>query len=449
MFAVPVAAFGAIYCATLTADAQWPHYFGLGGLFGDTILGALVNILPLGPAFGIKLMSLVMGGLFAVSMLLVTGFTLPEVKAVRNFLITGLIMTYNQVLGAAQMGASGSARGAAMGARFGARVLAERQAQRGAARAEADLQRPQPLRGAAAPTMAAMRAPGRVVRAEAYAPEPHDTLPEWGQVAPLRADTRYPEPLSELAAYAPPRERGGLFSLVPQAFRRAIEPESELIEPQLSDDAMMLTDVPDDDRIKSRISDAIRQRARGGVPQATLSTNPVTAAVQRREGGMLARLRGPQPLIADTARRMEPPLMAAQMAPPMVPQMVPAPAQVAAPIAAYGVADDMGQAEDDYAIAADWDAEPVPMAAPAPAPAPSLPSFESRRPVVQQTARKATAPSRQAMAEAQPRLRFDDPAADYELPPLSLLTNPLRRATPCLVQRSVGRKRADAGICAG
>src|SRR5690606_29112467 len=33
-------------------------------------------------------------------------------------------------------------------------------------------------------------------------------------------------------------------------------------------------------------------------------------------------------------------------------------------------------------------------------------------------------PSTRAMAEAQPRLRFDDPAPDYELPPLSLLANP-------------------------
>jgi S-DNA-T family DNA segregation ATPase FtsK/SpoIIIE len=47
-----------------------------------------------------------------------------------------------------------------------------------------------------------------------------------------------------------------------------------------------------------------------------------------------------------------------------------------------------------------------------------------RRPVVQHVAKKPVAPSTRALAEAQPRLRFDDAAPAYELPPLSLLTNP-------------------------
>jgi S-DNA-T family DNA segregation ATPase FtsK/SpoIIIE len=46
-----------------------------------------------------------------------------------------------------------------------------------------------------------------------------------------------------------------------------------------------------------------------------------------------------------------------------------------------------------------------------------------RRAVVQYALRKA-APSRQALAETQPALRFDEPASRYELPPLSLLAGP-------------------------
>jgi S-DNA-T family DNA segregation ATPase FtsK/SpoIIIE len=84
---------------------------------------------------------------------------------------------------------------------------------------------------------------------------------------------------------------------------------------------------------------------------------------------------------------------------------------------------------DDYAEAettADWDPEPY--ADPAPRVATAAPRVTpmtlDRRPVVQHAAKKPVAPSTRAMAEAQPRLRFDDPAPAYELPPLSLLTNP-------------------------
>ncbi|WP_235829902.1 DNA translocase FtsK, partial [Frigidibacter oleivorans] len=49
----------------------------------------------------------------------------------------------------------------------------------------------------------------------------------------------------------------------------------------------------------------------------------------------------------------------------------------------------------------------------------------ARKVVLHHLPKKAPAPSRQAVAESQPRLRFDEPAAvAYEPPPLSLLTNP-------------------------
>ena len=57
VFAVIAVALGSIYCATLVPAADWSHSFGLGGLFGDTILGSLINIAPGGTAFGLKLVS--------------------------------------------------------------------------------------------------------------------------------------------------------------------------------------------------------------------------------------------------------------------------------------------------------------------------------------------------------------------------------------------------------
>ena len=56
-------------------------------------------------------------------------------------------------------------------------------------------------------------------------------------------------------------------------------------------------------------------------------------------------------------------------------------------------------------------------------PAPIAPAPIAPAPLVQVAARKS-APSRQAIAEAQPALRFDDHTPAYELPPLSLLSNP-------------------------
>ena len=51
---LPIAAAAAsVYGATLAIGADWPHYFGLGGLFGDTALGVLINLLPLPPELGI------------------------------------------------------------------------------------------------------------------------------------------------------------------------------------------------------------------------------------------------------------------------------------------------------------------------------------------------------------------------------------------------------------
>ena len=66
-----------------------------------------------------------------------------------------------------------------------------------------------------------------------------------------------------------------------------------------------------------------------------------------------------------------------------------------------------------------------------PEPSRFLAAPEPKR-VVQPVARKPAEPSRQALAEAQPRLMFEDTAPVYEAPPLGLLTNPgeIKRHTP-------------------
>jgi S-DNA-T family DNA segregation ATPase FtsK/SpoIIIE len=451
VFAVIAIAMGSVYAATLVPGAEWTHSFGLGGLFGDTVLGTLLGVVPGGAGFGLKIVSLATGLVLVVMMLYVMGFDLHEIQALFAFLFTSLIYSYNMALGAAGKGAAGTARAAA--------ALQERR------RAAAAQTGAPPLAGAA---LAAPRAPGVVRRAPPpVAGGAEDILAEdWGSAAPLRrAEPRYDAPLAEAAAYAPPREKVGLLARMPGLMRRAVEPEPELIEPALPE-AEYDDGLPDDDRIRARISDAIRSRTHA--PAARL--DPVTAAVQRREP-VMTRPRGPVPLIADTRRpvaeaqpqpqlqpvapkvppaappglRAEPPVMAralaelpaatepasaaaaamaaASAALQHLSRVVPpsAPPRPAAPITNAFVHIDDDEV-DDWQPGADYepDYDPSPVA-----PAPRLAVPEPKRGVVQHPAKKALQPSRQAMAEAQPRLRFDEPAAPvYELPPLSLLASP-------------------------
>ena len=79
--------------------------------------------------------------------------------------------------------------------------------------------------------------------------------------------------------------------------------------------------------------------------------------------------------------------------------------------------DDVGFEDDDLHELSVMEPVAVPRLGPA------LAQAELKR-VVQQPLKKQPAPSRQAVSEAQPRLRFDDPAPAYEVPPLSLLSAP-------------------------
>ncbi|WP_435256541.1 DNA translocase FtsK 4TM domain-containing protein [Thioclava sp. FR2] len=451
VFAVIAVAVASVYASTLTPGADWPHAFSLGGLFGDTVAVALVNILPFGLAANLNILSLVLGLLTFVMGFWVTGFTLLELRALTRFLTNGTIYAYD---GTVSLMGRGTARAAG--------AAADAMEYRRAAKAEAAAMRDAQVTEEWQPEPMVQTRAGRVQRAA----DPDTGAEDWGRPASLggalRADPRYPEPMAAAAHYAPPRERAGLLSRMPQLMRRVAEPnlEPELVEnPSLSHfDA----EPPSDDRIKARISDAIRNRVR----QPALASNPVSAAVQARREPPVARmdqprsltqrLRGPQPLIADTRRPVaplgamaEPPMTAAQQ-PVSFGRVPPAP-----PIAAEeweddsnlfemaDHADDLDPPLDAYEADADWmpdarytpsdvddDLDEVDDEAFTPPPArPSAPRvapvIETRKAVVQHAQKKPITPSRQAMAEAQPRLRFDEQVSEpYELPPLSLLASP-------------------------
>ena len=424
VFAVIAVALASVYATTLTPGAGWTHSFGLGGLFGETVLGTLLGVAPVDAGLGLNLFSLILGILLVVMGLWVTGFTVPELQTFLRFMLTGTIFAYDTALGLAGRGTQRAAH-----------ALAERRATRAEAAMGRDATLHQDWDEAPAPRSAAVH---RAAQAEP------PVTGEWGRPASLRgtlrADPRYPEPMAEAAHYAPPRERVGLLARMPQLMRRATEPqpEPELIEPALSIHASHAT-APNDDRIKARISDAIRARVRQSGP----SLGPVSAAAQaRREPPVVAgqarsltqRLRGPAPLLADTRRPTaglplppEPPLTSTHIAPSGLQGT------------SFAASDDAAwQDDDDNVFVAergadlpdaddfqdDWpeeDAFEVDIAPPALRPA----SAEVRKPVVQHVPKKPLTPSRQAMAESQPRLRFEDHmATPYELPPLSLLASP-------------------------
>ncbi|MEX1236028.1 MAG: DNA translocase FtsK 4TM domain-containing protein [Roseovarius sp.] len=388
-----------LYAASLTPGAEWyaSHSFGLGGIFGDTVMGAALGILPIGAAAGLKLLSLVLGLVMLALGAFVTGFERAEIRRGLRWTILGVVMAYSFLISLVSRGASGAA-GAARSAR--ANVQASAQARR------------------AEPAMAEMAAQPQVRRsahAKVYQEADEPPLSASQSHAPQRAAPRAPEK---------PEKQGGLLGRMnPLARKPEAMPAPELIEPQsvAGEHAM-----PGEDRIKEKIADIIKARVRSG-PAAQVQQ--AAAAAIARDGR-----RGPTPLLLDTTRPShlppEPPLTApraeapqqaprpgtaprAPVEPPQYTQAPQHPARYAADAGADDMADDMDEAVilDDSMRAA-------------PQPAPRAQTPEPRK-VVQHLQRKAPAPSARAAAEAQPALQFEETASvQYELPPLSLLSSP-------------------------
>lgn len=359
IFAPIVLALGAVYAATLLPNDSWTHSFGLGGLFGDTILGAVLTILPVGAVLGLKLMSFLMGlGVLAL-MLFVMGFTKPELSFVGRFLMVGVIMTYANLMTLLGRGASGAVSAAQT-------VQARRNERRTQAASVADQWADDPV---------------------------VEDVPAYQQAY------AQPEPVLEEAP------KPSLLARVPNLIKRSEPmPEPELVEPMLESE---VRDMPGDDRIKAKIADVIKSRVRSNKPVYAPDLAPVTKGLGR----------GPEPLVlqphaADTQLPPEPPLTAS-MAQPAAPVAVEAPyveqpyAEEPEMMAPYV------EAEEEIIEA------PV---VPIQRRAQQIPTPEPRK-VVQHPPRKAVQPSARAKAEAQPQLAFEERSSSFELPPLSLLNS--------------------------
>ncbi len=207
----------------------------------------------------------------------------------------------------------------------------------------------------------------------------------------LRAEPRFaadPAPIAQAAAVTAP---GGLLARVPGLLRRRGSAEAmpdlepELIE-QPPSETVWTTEAPSPDQIRSRIAEAVRNRA--------------------------------APTASGAGGRVEPPLtkILPLVSAPLPAGSIPVPASLPD-------LDEEAPAWDQNAFAHLDDEDYVPP--PARLSQPNGFAADSRRAVVH-ASKKSTQPSRQAEAEKQPRLRFDEPAAPaWELPPLSLLSSPV------------------------
>ncbi|WP_424943420.1 DNA translocase FtsK [Aliiroseovarius crassostreae] len=426
IFAPIAVAMAAIYASTLVPGAAWTHSFGLGGLFGDTVLGAFLAALPFGTGFGLKLMSLLSAGATLIVLGYALGLNVTELMRIGKFLLFGMVMTYAAVMSLLGRGAKGAAKGAAIGASATAKGiyahhLSRRQARKEARRRAADeveadealiddedFAAPPPLR--AAKIMRPDHLPNHMAEPPMTAADavhaPHD-----------------PDVLMAAAAPAPAPKPGLLASLM----RRAQpQPEPELVE-QPAFEGEIPEGLGGEDRIKAKVANALKNRARTApvphAPGVLRDEPPLERAVARHR-------RSPDPMILDTAPRAP---MAEMVDAPLEGEMMDAP-QAEAPVPADTPVADWrtDRVADTVQDAAPQDDDLVVenlMEAPAETPrvyTPAQAGFSTpTKKVVQHKERKPVQPSTRAKAEAQPSLKFDDNRPAFELPPLGLLTDPV------------------------
>jgi S-DNA-T family DNA segregation ATPase FtsK/SpoIIIE len=298
IFAPIAIAMISVYASTLVAGPDWGHSFGLGGLFGDTFLGAILGILPVGSSLGLKTLS-VLAFFAALAMTaFVTGVDRDEARRFARFLLVGTVMTYARAATLFGRGAGATVAGA--------RAWNERRREARAERAVADwavadlpLPTAEPvLRGRAAVIRArdlAGAGAGAGAGAEAAPAKPV-----------LRAD---PRPAHDPA----PEPRGGLLSgLVSRLVNPVREPAPELAD-RGAPAAGWGADTPPEDRVRARIAHAVRSRgattraeppltARVAAPEPDLDDEDLNAFADLEDGDLAAEARAA--LAAPQGRRV-------------------------------------------------------------------------------------------------------------------------------------------------
>ncbi len=142
IFAPIAVAVTAVFASTYVPPASWSHSFGLGGLFGDTVLGAILGVVPIQASVGLKVLSVIMGvGVLALG-LFSLGATREELFGFFRFLLRGVIMVYDRILRGLAWLLVGSVR---LGVAWRERSVERRAARAEAARITAEGLEAQPI----------------------------------------------------------------------------------------------------------------------------------------------------------------------------------------------------------------------------------------------------------------------------------------------------------------
>lgn len=385
IFAPIAIAMASIYAVTLSPSADWPPNFGMGGMFGDTVLAVVLTVLPFGAGLAVKLFSLVTFVVLLGLMACVLGFTRAELRVGGRWLLLGVIMTYATILRILGKTATVSAKAAQGGMatvavrRENSRMSREALAQSAAEEDEARRLIPQPeLKARAA----------AVVRANPAMPTKLAPMADLSgrKMPPMTAPNFSAAPI---AASAPVQQSGGFLSGL---LKRSNDPmpEPELVAQREVADAAPV----DGARVKARITDAIRNCK---APEA-----PVIIGGLRVEPKLTAG-KGPQPLLLDVRNTADAVFDDAELT-DVEEQNI-----FAEPTAILHRA--LASAAENSVT------EPAPVARVV------VPTPEPKK-VVQHALQRSVIPSKQALQEMQPGLQFEDKYADYEMPPLSLLASP-------------------------
>ena len=384
IFAPIAIAMAAIYAVTLSPSADWPPNFGMGGMFGDTVLAVVLTVLPFGAGLAVKLFSLVTFVVLLGLMACVLGFTRAELWVGGRWLLLGVIMTYATILRILGKTATVSAKAAQGGMatlavrRENSRMSREALAQSAAEEDEARRLIPQPeLKARAA----------AVVRANPAMPTKLAPTADLSgrKMPPMTAPNFSAAPI---AASAPAQQSGGFLSGFLK--RNDPMPEPELVAQREVADAAPVDGV----RVKARITDAIRNLK---APEA-----PFIIGGMRVEPKLTAG-KGPQPLLLDVRNTEDAVFDDAELT-DVEEQNI-----FAAPTAILHRA--LASAAENSVT------EPAPVARVV------VPTPEPKK-VVQHALQRSVIPSKQALQEMQPGLQFEDKYANYEMPPLSLLASP-------------------------
>ena len=95
----PIAvALSSVYAASIVPIETWAHSFGMGGLFGDTIVGSLLTFIPISASDGILAITVTSLFLTIVLNIFCSGFIASEIKKIVEFLYRSSKVSYSLLL---------------------------------------------------------------------------------------------------------------------------------------------------------------------------------------------------------------------------------------------------------------------------------------------------------------------------------------------------------------